>query len=200
MILNITASAGTPKVKPKDVVKKGDVLVSGEIIVENNNSESTEPTKEYVHARADVTAKTSYDINFDVPYEYIQKKYTGHSKKTYGIECFNQKIKFFSGIKFKNYEKISKINQLNITSKYPLPIKFFYDEYKEFIPQKKIRTINQAKDLADKIVTSRIIREFDLDTDICDKKYKFIDTDRALKVYTVISATEKIDKQVKINE
>ena len=54
VILNITASAGTPKVKPKDVVKKGDTLVSGEITIENNNSEINEPTQEYEIGRAHV--------------------------------------------------------------------------------------------------------------------------------------------------
>lgn len=198
LILNVTTSSGTPMVKQKDVVKKGDILVSGEVTIENNNLESSEPTTEYVHAKAQVDAKTYYQINFEIPYKYTQKKYTGKTKKNYEIECFNKKIKFFSGIKYANYDKITQVKQLNITNDYPLPIKIFINNYKEFVPIEKKRSIEQAKDLADKIVTSRIIREFDLDTDIYDKQYKFTNTTDSLKVETLISTVERIDKQVEL--
>lgn len=196
LIENITASAGTPKVKQKDVVKKGDVLVDSQITIENNNAESSEPTVEYVHAQAQVTAKTCYEINFSVPYEYTEKKYTGKMKKVYQLECFNKKLKFFSGIRYLNYDKITNEKQLFITNNYPLPVKLLVHEYREFVPVKKTRSLQQAKDLADKIVTSRIIREFDLDTDIYDKQYKFVQAGKSLQVYCTISAMERIDQQV----
>ena len=77
-------------------------------------------------------------------------------------------------------------------------IKIFINNYKEFVPIEKKRSIEQAKDLADKIVTARIIREFDLDTDIYDKQYKFTNTTDSLKVETLISTVERIDKQVEL--
>lgn len=198
LILNATVSSGTPKIKQKDVVKKGDILVSGEVIIENNNLESSEPVTEYVHAKAKVKAKTYYQINFKIPYEYIEKRYTGKTQKSYTIDVFNKKLSFFSGTKYINYDRISTEKQLKLTNNYPLPVKIFVNEYKEFMPVKKKRSVEQSKELADKIVTGRIIREFDFDTDIYDKQFKFMDNGKYLNVETVISTVEFIDEQAEM--
>lgn len=198
LILNATVSSGTPKIKQKDVVKKGDILVSGEVVIENNNLESSEPVTEYVHAKAKVKAKTYYQINFKIPYEYIEKRYTGKTQKSYTIDVFNKKLSFFSGTKYINYDRISTEKQLKLTNNYPLPVKIFVNEYKEFMPVKKKRSVEQSKELADKIVTGRIIREFDFDTDIYDKQFKFMDNGKYLNVETVISTVEFIDEQAEM--
>lgn len=198
LILNVTASSGMPKVKPKDVVKKNDILVSGEVVIENNNSEINEPSVEYVHADAEVKAKTYYQINFKIPREYTIKKYTSKLKKTYTFDLFGKKFNLFTGIKFANYDKISAVKQFSLTKNYPLPIKIFVNEYREFVPIIKKRSLEQIKDLADKIVTGRIIREFDFDTDIYDKQFTFTNEKNSVYVKTLITTVERIDEQVKL--
>ena len=194
LILNVITSSGTPKVKINDVVKKGDILVSGEVLIENNNSETSQPSVNYVHADAKVMAKTYYEMNFKVPYEYIFKKYTGQTKKNYILELYNKKISLSNGIKFINYDKISSVKELRFNKNYALPIKIFINEYHEFEPIKKRRSIQQAKDIADKIIMNRIIREFDFDTDIYDKKLEFINNKDCLYIKALISTIERIEK------
>ena len=193
LILNIITSAGTPKVKINDVVKKGDILVSGEILIENNNSESNEPSFDYVHADAKVIAKTYYQINFKIPYEYVLKKYTGKTQKNYSVAINNKKINLLSRVKFKAYDKITRQKNFGF-------IKLFTNEYREFIPIKKIRSISDAKKFANKIINNRIIREFDFETDIFDKQINFTDKKKYLDVKSVITAIERIDKKIKLQK
>ena len=49
VIQNITAEAGTPMVQSGDVVKKGELLISGEVIIAAG--EEAEVGREYIHAR-----------------------------------------------------------------------------------------------------------------------------------------------------
>ena len=193
LILNIITSAGTPKVKINDVVKKGDILVSGEILIENNNSESNAPSLDYVHADAKVLAKTYYQINFKIPYEYTLKKYTGRTKKNYLVAINNKKINLLSRVKFKSYDKTTQQKNFGF-------IKLLINEYREFIPIKKIRSISDAKKFADKIINNRIIREFDFETDIFDKQINFIDRKKYLDVQSVIIAIERIDKKIELQK
>ena len=191
IIVNIITKSGTPKVKINDVVQKGDLLVSGKILIENNNSESNEPSFDYVHADAKVIAKTYYQISFKIPYEYTKKKYTGRVQKKYSLIIKNQKINLLPNIKFKNYDKSYHEKKMGF-------IKIIKNQYREFTPVKKIRSISEAKKFADKIINNRIIHEFDFETDIFDKQINFMDKKQYLYVDSIITVHERIDQKIKL--
>jgi similar to stage IV sporulation protein len=197
LIEDIFVSSGSPKVKQKDVVKKGDVLASSEMIVENNNASSNELVKEYVHADAEVRAKTCYEMNFKIPYEYIEKKYTNKLRKGIRLELFNKKINLFIKNKFAYYDENSKVTQIKLTKDFLTPIKFFFVEQKEFVPIKKKRDIKYCEELADKVVSNKIICDLDTDIEVCDKKYEFKEENNGLKVNALIIILERIDEKVK---
>ncbi len=197
LITKIATSAGTPLVKQKDVVRAGDVLVSSELIIKNDE---TGTLKAYTHAEAQIWAKLYYNINFTLPYTYSVKSYTGNKKKLYSFQILGKNIGLFNtGISYESYDKIISRNQLRLNENYPLPIIIITTEYREFRPVEKRYTIAEAKELADRMVTGRIIREFDFDTDIMDKAIEYTEAPEELIVNAVITTIERIDEQVPFN-
>ncbi len=195
LIENIFISAGTPMVKPGDVVEKGDVLVSGELI--NNNEDGTTVINKYVYSIADIRAKVYYNINFFVDKNYIEKLYNNNIKKDISFKFLGKDLNIFrKKIKFINYSKYVSLKQFSIGKNYPLPIILAINTYKEFEPINKTRTENEMKILANEIITSRIIREFDFDADIIDKKINYNTTSNGIKVNCTITTLENIGNTV----
>lgn len=85
-----------------DYVNKGDVVISGEIKL---NDES----KNMVSASGTVYGEVWYKVKVDMPLEYHEKKYTGRSKKVYVINFLNYSFELFNFNKFKDKEKKSKV-------------------------------------------------------------------------------------------
>ncbi len=193
LITSMATSSGTPLVRQKDVVKKGDVLVSGELTVVKNNAEVI---TEYVHARSEVFAKEFYEIILTIPFSYTEKQYTQKIKKRYSIIIFNKNINlYFSRISFVNYDKITNETQLRAGADYPMPVRIKSEEYREFVPIEKMRTQDQIKELADKMITGRMRREMELTWDITDKTYEYEETTDGMAVRAFVTTNERIDEE-----
>ncbi len=198
LITNIVTAAGRPLVKQNDVVKKGDVLVSGEIVVKEDE---TGVMKDYVHANSMVWARMYEEINFDVPFEYERKAYTGETKTTFGFIIGDKRfeIPFLSiplmGKEFESYDRSTSRNQLHFGEDYPLPVIFLTHTYKEFVNVAHKRTIEQAKELADYIVNGRILNEFDFAADVIGKDFRFGETLEGLRTTVTVTIHRRIDNQ-----
>jgi len=72
------------------------------------------------------------------------------------------------------------------------------DHIAEFAPQSRTRTIEEAKELADRMITGRIIREFDFAIDIIDREINFSETEDNLIVSALITTHERIDRQIPV--
>ncbi len=196
LIADIVTISGTPKVKAKDVVQKGDLLVSSEIIVKEDE---TGIIKEYTHAKAEVRAKRWIEINFSVPLSYSEKQFTGKQKTAYRLVFVNTPLTLYNpNIPFVDYEKQATRKQLKANDDYVLPVVLVTERYKEFKPVQKTKTIDEAKEEAQTIVTNRILREFDFESDIMDKTIDFTESNDALLVHAVITVIERIDAQAMI--
>lgn len=192
LVVSIVTRTGTPKVKAKDVVEQGDVLVSGELIVKEDE---TGILKDYVHSQAEVKAKLFHEINISVPFEYTEKLYTGNEKNYYDVILFNKNFDLNllkKDVTFENYDKIVSRTQLKASENFALPIIIVKTCYKEYNPIKKNYSYDEAKSLADKMVSRKIIEKFDIETDIIDKAFEYKKTDNALEVKAVITVIENI--------
>jgi hypothetical protein len=83
---------------------------------------------------------------------------------------------------------------------YPLPFVWLTTHYAEFVLEPRTRTPNQARELAERQLTARILREFDLGIDITEKRITLEETEDALLVHALIITNERIDTQVPIGE
>ncbi|MDR1066542.1 MAG: sporulation protein YqfD [Clostridiales bacterium] len=192
VIINVAASLGSPVVKTDDVVRKGDALVSGKLEIKRDDAVIR---TDYIHAEANVLAKVYYRINFSVPFKYSEKQFTGNIYKHTGFILFDRKFSLEKTPPFKCFEQSSEHKRFSLGEDYPLPFIAIVTTYKEFVPIEKTRGLDEALKLADKIVTGRIIREFDIESDIIEKKINFVENPDGILIKSIITATEDIGRE-----
>jgi similar to stage IV sporulation protein len=199
LITGIVTGAGAPLVRRNDIVREGDMLVSG--ILELDPTVTGSPLI-YVHAYAEVWARRYHTMEITVPFTYDIKVFTGRTANRRTIHLLfagNRRINLpGGGNSYESYDRITTHQQIGAGGDYPLPFVLVTECYMEFLPQPRTRTLEEAKELAERMVTSRIIREFDFAIDIIDRQMTFRETPDALHVSTLIVTHERIDRQVPI--
>jgi similar to stage IV sporulation protein len=199
LITGIVTAAGAPLVRQNDIVREGDMLVSG--ILELDPDMPGTPNV-YVHAYAEVWARRYHTLEFSVPFTYDVKIFTGRTANRHAIHLLiggNWRVNLPSGRNsFESYDRITTHRQIGAGGNYPLPFVLVTDRYLEFTPQARTRTPEEAKELADRMITGRIIHEFDFAIDITERKVSFSETPEGLTVNALIITHERIDKQVPI--
>jgi len=199
LITHVIAWSGAPMEKAGDVVRNGQMLVSGilELVPDTPDTPLV-----YVHAHAEVWARRYHPIEFTVPFVYFEKVFTGQTTANRTLQLLflqNRRITLPSGGNtFASYDKITTYHQPGVSGNYPMPIILVTTHYSEFIPTQRTRTVEEAKALADTMITGRIIREFDFGIDIIDRQIIFEETETALRVSALIITHERIDKQIPI--
>ena len=131
VIKNIYAESGEKVRSNNTYVKKGDIVISSDITLPNNEKISKT-------ASGKVSGEVWYSINIEYPYQYHEVKYTGNKKKVLVLNLLNKRISFFDFHKYKTFNRnIEYIFNNSIT-----PISLTYeDEYETNI-------INEVYDYA----------------------------------------------------
>jgi similar to stage IV sporulation protein len=149
IIDKIITRAGTPMVKVGDVVKPGDILVSG--IITTYDDFQVVLDKKPIVADASILCKTYYDYHDVFSMKYIEKIYTGEKKKGYYITLLLRKIFLYNPrYSYDNYDIIVNENKLHITDSFYLPMQIgtvtamAYEEEKRTYSEEEASTI--AKD------------------------------------------------------
>ena len=139
--------SGRKAVNIGDVVKKGDLLISGVIDVGANTGEGTVA---YERAAGKVIARVIKDIYIKIPLSQEVKTFTGDSKSSYLINIFGKSVKFFSnsGISGDNCDKIVKTKQVTIFGEIFLPVNIVSETYNEYEMTNITITEEQAVELA----------------------------------------------------
>lgn len=196
LIVSIVTNAGTPKVKQKDVVEQGDILVSGELII---GEEGSEQKSKYVHASAEIKAKLWYEFNLEEYIKYNEKIYTGQTKKLYALEIMDKKFNIQNtSILYKDYDKISDVKQLSFGGDFSLPIALIVDEYSEYTLQERSRSIEELKGLIEIKLDKTVKEQFDQTVEIVDKSIEYQNEGNKITAKVVITTIERIDKVVEL--
>ena len=130
IVTNIFSDKGDILVNVNDIVRKDDILITGNLIV-------NEETKNYTCASGRVMAKVWYTTNISLKRDYLKKEYTGKKRINFYINhkvlrnnkyskfdkkyiINNKYIKVYKEIEYK--EKKYKYNELDIVNKALLEI------------------------------------------------------------------------------
>lgn len=126
-IERIEAFDGNCVVKVGDVVKKGDLLVSGTYYGE-------EGAERYTVAKGNIYARTLRHFSVEVPMKFSQKSYTERKKRDIYINFFKKSIKIFSnsGKMYPSCDIICKNRVLGLFGGKSLPIGYSVTEYLEY--------------------------------------------------------------------
>ena len=196
IIVSIATSAGTPKVKAKDVVEEGDLLVSGELLIKE---EEEIKDIQYVHALADIKGKVWYVFEVEQDIYYINKQYTNQIKKHYGMTYFDtQKMFLRPSISFENYDIITNKKLFSFGPNFILPFGWIKEEYHEYIPQKKQYTEVQIKEKLQKKLQKQMAESFTSDVEIIEQEVTFEKYNNTIKAKATIAVVESIGKEERI--
>lgn len=159
IITETVIRSGTPMVNVGDVVKKGDILISGvvEVIGDNDLLVSKEP----VMADGDIQARTYYEYKDKFPLKTTEKEYTNNSKTKYGVKILSKVLNLYKyRIPYERYDIITEEIIFQPVTNFYFPLSIIKLNLYEYIEVEKIYTENEAKDLA-KTRLNRVLRKLE---------------------------------------
>lgn len=130
-IVAIIVRSGVPMVKVGDAVAKGDVLVAGNVPVYNEDATVREYL--YVDADADIWLEHAMSFSARLPFDYIQKEYTGRTRKRFYLRIGNHEWKMPQERPFLVYDSLIRENRPLVFEKLSIPVyqgSYTYREYK----------------------------------------------------------------------
>jgi similar to stage IV sporulation protein len=125
IIKSIKATKGDIVKNIEDYVKPGDILITGEIKL-------NEETKNQIHSEGEVYGEVWYQVTVEYPYFYEEIIETGKKKKVYVFNFLNKKIEFTT----KHYKE-KKIQKKTILKHNVLPISLTYETQTEVTVKKE---------------------------------------------------------------
>nr|MBQ8252393.1 sporulation protein YqfD [Lachnospiraceae bacterium] len=129
-VVSIITRNGLPKVKIGDEIKKGDLLVDGEIPVYNDD----ETIREYMYVRsdADIRLETKLTYRKELPLNYRKKVYTGEEKKSYYFRVYNSGFSTAGVADYEEYDIVTDLQQAKLLYDFYLPLYFGRITYREY--------------------------------------------------------------------
>lgn len=123
---------GQSAVKKGDVVKAGDVVISG--VVEKKDMNLPDGGVRYEYASGEVIAKTARSIEVEISLSREEKVYTGAETVRKRINFFGNVVNLFqnSGIVYKKYDKIDRIKRISVFGLCFLPFWIEETVYREY--------------------------------------------------------------------
>ena len=131
VITSIITRSGTPLVKKGDEVKKGDILVSSEVVIFDDFG--SEMRREYVQADADILGEVLYSYQDRQAYLYEYKQYTGNETNGYAVTFGNKRLFLWVlPVQYEAFDCVSDLSEIRLGANFYLPIsleKWYYKEY-----------------------------------------------------------------------
>ena len=189
VIKYITVSSGTKIKDINDYVKKGDLLISGNIL-KNDKIEYS------IKAKGRVYAETWYYTNVEIPLKYKEYIKTGRIVNHYYIDAFSHKFTIIG-----KYDSANVVSKTSVIIDKPyLFFKLYKETKEEYYYKEHNLSENEAYHLALNKSTQKINSMLDSDEYIISKKVlkKELNSSKMyvevfFKVYENIGVTSNID-------
>ena len=196
IIMHIDASTGEIVKKINDYVKKGDIVISGNIM-------KGEEVKSTVSAEGRVYAEVWYEVDVEMPLTYREEYKTGKSKNVLTFTLFDKSYGLFD---FFPYNQ-KKINENIIIKNNILPIKLSFNKEEELRVIDEVYTYDEAISKAEDLAREKLLAKLDSDEEILyEKKLKTTQNNSTIlvtvffKVYENITAYQEIVENINQND
>ncbi len=191
VIVKVIAKNGKSVVVEGDVVKKGQVLISGVIESENDF---------LVHSEGEVLAITRYSHEIEEPFIKNIKEETGRVYIEKELKFWGKGIRFSKGeIPFDNYIEEVKEKKI-ITKNINIPVKYIVHEYKEVENKEIRRNLDGLKQYSQIKGVEEINKMLPKNVQIVSKDVKYFVKDTKLITMIIIEVIEDIgEKQIMTN-
>ena len=190
VIKNIYAESGEKVRSINTYVKKGNIIISSDITLPNNEKISKT-------ASGKVQGEVWYSINIEYPYQYHEVKYTGNKKKVLVLNLLNKRISFFDFHKYKTFNRnIKYIFNNNIT-----PISLIYEDEYETNIINEVYDYNTAREKAITKAKEKILEKYPNIKDITNIKIiKEEDKKNKISLNLFVTCLEDITEYQEVND
>ncbi|MDO4743799.1 MAG: sporulation protein YqfD [Clostridia bacterium] len=196
VIKGLEVRAGQTMVKLGDMVEKGDLLVSGAM-------DSGVVGIRYAHSDGSVYAETLYKKVREYPLEFTEKVYTGQEKKKHSIMIFGKKINLFlnQNQPFEYCDKSTHAADYHLLFGKSPTLTLMADNYREYIPEKRTRTEEEAAAIGKAELCGELDRELGTRTEILQRNvtYRRV-SDKTVEVTAEYLCREDIASKVLIDK
>ncbi len=184
---------GKTMVRKGDVVKKGQILISG-IIVDENTEDNI-----LVHAEGEVLAKTRYFYRVDEPLMKVVEEETGEKMEIHEIKFGKKGIQFFKeDIPYEHYVKNTKEIK-PFSGRFNLPFKLFVYEYMEVERKEVKQNIEFLKKSSYIKAIEELNKQIPREAEIQFKDVIYDVKNGILSTYVVVEVVEDIGQKQIIN-
>lgn len=190
VIYSVISSKGQILKNKNDYVKKGDIIVSGNIFL-------NEEVKDTVSAKGTVLGEVWYEVDVFYPFAYYEQRKTGKEKDVYVINFLNRRLELFNFKPF--YDKISKDKV--IIKHEILPFKLIKERHIEVNTISSVKTEELVYLDAVSLAVSKIENKLNQGEFI--KIYKVINkklNDKGIELRIFFSVVEDITEYVEIGD
>lgn len=188
----LLVTGGVSAVKLGDIVKKGELLVSGVI-------DSNALGYRLVRARGEVLARTTLTYRTEIPYQTEEKVYTGKFFSQKSVKFFSKTVKLFGkdSISPSSCDKIESERRLYLFGFIKLPVFIIETKYAEYelVPRTLTQTEALRKAYGDIRAQSEEMLE---DAEILGRHTHISEDEHALYMTQQIECIINIAEEVKI--
>lgn len=193
VIVKVIAKNGKTMVRKGDVVKKGQILIAGIIVDENTEGNIL------VHADGEVIAKTRYSYRLDEPIVKVIEEETENKIEVYEMKFGEKGIQFFSeDIPYEYYvQKTKEVKPFG--GKLRLPFKIFVHEYVEVERREVKQNIEFLKQSSYIKAVEELNKQIPKGAQIQSKDVMYNIEKNILSTYVVVEVVEDIGQKQIIN-
>lgn len=206
IVQKIITRSGTPQVREGDVIKKGDILVSGILTIKGDFDDILE--KRPVVADADIICRTYYDYYEKFPMKYIKKIYTNNKKKGYYVSISEKKLILYNpSNSYLKYDIIVNENTVHVTPSFYLPFRYGtittreYEDITEQYAEEEAISIakNRLKRYFDQLIENDVLItennvKITIENDYCIAQGRIIVDERAWEYKTILENEWRIEQ------
>lgn len=188
MIKQVIATQGVEAAGEGDIVKKGQVLISGKIPLKED-----EKKFKLVHAMGTVPARTWYEEAAPVRLTEVERLKTGKVVNHYTLNLFSWKLELLHRKPpFENYEAVQVKKKLSIGENLVFPIEWVTNSFYEEKLVNAYISEEAAKDAAAGKAYAKIMERIPDSAEIVKKDLKFVKDDTGMFAKVMIECTEDI--------
>ena len=187
----VTVQAGKKVVDVGQVVKEGELLISGVI-------DSQSLGVRYEHAAGEVLAYVNKEIHVEIPMNITEKTYTGKEFKKISLNIFGKTINIFTNCRnsTSTCDKITSVEQVTLFGRFHIPVFICVETHREYTETSKTLSVSQAVDLAMAELAQKTVDALE-DAELISKEVTTHWVDEKLYVNCKIYCIEDIAKPLK---
>ena len=192
VIVQITAERGTPKVQAGDVVKKGDILISSELII---GLEGEEQHTAYTAAEGTITARIWQKLTEEIPLRYKEVVYNGVEKENHSLLFGERELDILHPDSGMEWERTMLAERPLALGDFTLPLRFRKEIWKECEILEKTRTMEETKSILEENLrkkTENLLSDYGKIEDI---KIRFAEYADGVRGEAEVTLLERIEEK-----